>query len=60
MKYISDGTWFDKETEVTLIDALTLYADGDESGLFRGIKDGELDEEICLLSEFTIEEDNHD
>lgn len=62
-KYISDGTWFDKDTEVELI---SLY--GKDIGLFFGIRTCEnpdsegnknvgekyKDEELCFLSEFEI------
>lgn len=56
MKYISDGTWFDRGTEAELLGAVVDYHDGDMSGLFRGIKDGHFDEEVCLFSEFEEEE----
>jgi len=49
MKYISDGTWFDKGSEAEL-----LFETMDGVGLFKGIKDGNLDEEICMFDEFEI------
>lgn len=52
--YISDGTWFDKGTEVELID--DYRKDGPELGLFRGLRNGKLDEEICPFDEFAIED----
>lgn len=50
-------TWFDEGTTVELIDD---YRDGrtdtpfGTSGLFRGYKNGNLDEEICFFEEFEI------
>lgn len=57
-KYISDGTWFDKGTEAKIIGE--PY--GDEhmvSGLFEGIRNGDIDQEVCLLEEFEIIEDDN-
>ncbi len=48
-KYISKGEWFDKGTEAEL-----LVPIDDDAGLFRGIKDGRIDEEQCMLDEFEI------
>lgn len=45
--FISDGTWFDKGTIcIRLVETI----DGD--GLFLGMRNGELDEEMCSQSEF--------
>ena len=57
MYYISkEGGWFDVGTEAILIDDY-----GEEGfpgcGLFRGIKNGHLDEEICTMDEFVIKEE---
>jgi hypothetical protein len=52
-KYISNGEWFDKGTEAEL---LFLTHDDGTVGLFRGIKDGHIDEEQCFLEEFEITE----
>ena len=49
--YISDGTWFDKGTEAKLIGNVT-----ESSGIFKGIKDGSPDEEVCGFDEFHIED----
>ena len=46
MKYLSDGTWFDKGTEAKLI------IDMDDCGLFEGIRFGKIDQEICGIDEF--------
>lgn len=60
LRFISNGEWFDKNTEAKLI---CLTGTGrinspsgprSASGLFRGYKDGELDEETCCLTEFEI------
>ncbi len=55
MKYISDGTWFDEGTECEL---LIDCEDGDapemHSGLFKGLHNGDVDEELCLFDEFEI------
>jgi hypothetical protein len=66
MKYISDGTWFKKGTEVKLIDDYRPYID---SGLFEGIRicenpDSEgkwnivgeerQDQEVCGFDEFEV------
>lgn len=61
-KYISrPDEWFDAGTEVKLIDD---YRDNDamfynrstNSGLFEGLKDGKLDQEVCCFDEFDIVE----
>ena len=49
IKYISDGTWFDEETIVRLIDD---YRPKINSGLFIGFCDGLIDEEECSFDEF--------
>jgi hypothetical protein len=56
-KYISKkDEWFDEGTEAQLIDDY-MGSIMDGAGLFRGIKDGKLDEEICLFEEFDIIDD---
>ena len=55
MKFISDGTWFDKGTEAKLLFKTSEFADGTWGGLFEGIKDGLVDEEMCASDEFEIE-----
>jgi hypothetical protein len=52
-KYISKGEWFEKGTEAKLLVPIE-----DDAGLFRGIKDGSIDEEQCMLDEFEIIEDD--
>lgn len=56
MKFISDGTWFDKGTEVKILDEhCTVF---DENGtptlqvLARGLRHGQEDEEVCTMDEF--------
>jgi len=53
--FISDGTYFDKDTEATM----TTYL-GHNTGLFTGIINGEpcnrVDGEMCHLSEFWIKD----
>lgn len=56
MKFISDGTWFDKDTEVKILDEYcTVF---DENGtptlqvLARGLRHGQEDEEVCTMDEF--------
>lgn len=64
MKFISDGTWFDKGTEAFLIEGTSFdcfsLVDGkmipSKSGLFSGIRLGADDEEVCGFEEFTITE----
>ena len=51
MRYVSDGTWFDVGTEAELVDDYRV--DGLNAGLFKGIRGGKLDEEICTFDEFT-------
>lgn len=50
MRYFSLGEWFDEGTEALLID--DYRPDGIASGLFEGIRKGELDEEVCGFDEF--------
>jgi len=53
IKYISkEEGWYDTGTESTLLFEIT-----DGLGMFKGIKDGELDEEPCSYDEFEIIED---
>ena len=49
-KYIAKSdTWFDEGTEAKLLGELI-----NEVGLFRGIHNGEEDEELCPLEEFNV------
>ena len=57
IKYISDGTWFDKGTEAILIDDYSLENPKYTFGLFFGVKDGKPDEEVCQFEEFEIQEE---
>jgi len=53
MKYIpKPDTWFAENTEVDLIDD---YRPDFNFGLFRGLHDGRLDEEVCSFNEFEEE-----
>lgn len=45
-------TWFDEGTEVELVDD---YRPDLASGLFRGLRHGQRDEEICRFDEFREE-----
>jgi hypothetical protein len=58
VKFISDGTWFDKGTEVTILaECGTVYdKDGKPSlqVLASGLRNGDLDEEMCDMEEFII------
>lgn len=56
MKFISDGTWFDKLTEVSILsEHCTVY---DINGnptlqvLVAGTRNGNRDEELCTMDEF--------
>ncbi len=62
MKYISKpGEWFDEGTEVKLIDDYRTGNPGDKhywnAGLFEGIHEGKLDQEICPFDEFEVIEE---
>lgn len=53
MKYISKGDWFDKGTEVKLIDDYrTDPKHPADFGLFEGMREGRLDQETCPFDEF--------
>ncbi len=59
MKYIAKAdTWFDEGTEaIPIIDFVDAYDDWEMTklnpfSLFRGIRNGEVDEEICTIDEF--------
>jgi len=54
-RYISNGDWFDKGSEVYPTYPITEEM---SNCIFRGIKDGEEDEEFCPIEEFTIVEDD--
>lgn len=57
-KFISRGEWFDKGTEAKLLWMVTEEP-SDRTGLFEGIRKGEVDEEICGFDEF-YEVDDHE
>ena len=71
VKYISDGTWFDKGTECQLVDDCS--GDGVKMGIFSGIRTCQNagaeavpvdtkyeDEELCNFDEFeVIDESNN-
>lgn len=67
MKFISDGTWFDINTEAKLVDDCwweCYHIDkgsGEmvrgKSGLFEGLRKGQVDQECCGFEEFAILED---
>lgn len=50
MRYFSLGEWFDKGTEALLID--DYRPDVIPSGLFKGVRNGKFDEEVCGFDEF--------
>lgn len=64
MKFISNGTWFDKYTEVKIIDEYnTVYREDGEPTLWvlaSGLKNGEYDEEVCCADEFIIVGDEYE
>jgi len=64
IKYIAKpDEWFDVGTEVQLIDdyraSSAMYFGGPEmnAGLFEGLKDGKIDQEVCSFDEFDIIEE---
>ena len=57
IKYVAKPeTWFDAGTVVELIDD---YRPDINCGLFRGYRNGKLDEEVCPFDEFDKEEKNN-
>ena len=64
MKFISDGTWFDKYTEVKIMQEYrTVYSKDGEPTLWvlaGGIKDGHYDEEGCCTEEFIVVGDDYE
>jgi hypothetical protein len=48
------GEWFDAGTVAMLVDD---YRPDMEAGLFRGVRDGKLDEEVCAFAEFDVIEE---
>lgn len=48
--------WYDAGTEVELIDDYRLEDTPMDCGLFRGLRDGKTDEEVCSFDEFIVEE----
>lgn len=63
MKFISDGTWFDKGTEVKILSECgTVYDSDGKPGLnvlALGLRHGEYDEEMCHIEEFIIVGDDY-
>jgi hypothetical protein len=64
MKFISDGIWSDKGTEVEIIAEFGTVWSSDNIPtlcvLARGLKDGDLDEEMCCMEEFIAVSDNYE
>ena len=65
MKFISDGTWFDKGTEVEIVVECGTVYDGDTgiptlSVLVAGLRNESRDEEMCTMEEFIIVDDSFD
>lgn len=67
IKYVAKpDEWFDEGTEVKLIDDYradsSMYFGGPSmnAGLFEGLKDGKVDQEVCSFDEFDIIEDESD
>lgn len=64
MKFISDGTWFDKWTEVEILEEIATVYDSDGtptlSVLARGLREGSTDEELCTMDEFIVVGDNYE
>jgi len=60
-KYISKkDEWFDEGTEVELIDDYRMsksVLSRCNAGLFRGTKNGKIDEEVCEFDEFDVIEE---
>lgn len=53
VKYISLGEWFDLGTEAVLLNDYRPATKGKlNSGLFRGYRNGLVDEEVCTFDEF--------
>ena len=58
VRYIAKSeTWFDAGTVAELIDN---YRPDANCGLFRGYRNGKLDEETCPFNEFDKEESKND
>ena len=64
MKFISNGTWFDKGTEVEIIAECGTVWSRDNiptlSVLARGLKDGDVDVEMCCMEEFIAVSDDYE
>ena len=52
-RYFSKGDWFDEGQEVEQLAHLGEW----DAGLFRGLKNGTIDEEVCPYDEFIIIEE---
>lgn len=50
VRYISDGTWFDEGTEALCV--TDCRPEGQDIGLFEGVRHGEVDQEVCGFDEF--------
>lgn len=63
MKFLSNGTWFDKGTEVEiLIECGTVYHENGTPTmqvLAKGLRNGDIDEEMCTIDEFYIVGDDY-
>lgn len=65
MKFISDGTWFDKNTEVKIVTEIcTVYnlqkTRPTLSVLAEGLRHGRVDQEMCTMEEFRIVGDDYE
>ena len=54
-RFVSDGTWFDEGTEVY---PCYQIVEGMDSAVFKGVVDGQPDEELCAFYEFFIYDKN--
>jgi hypothetical protein len=59
MKFLSDGTWFDRGTEVEILQEHCTVFDAKNKiptlqVLVRGLRHGQEDEELCAMNEFYI------
>ena len=64
MKFISNGTWFDKGTEVEIVAECGTVYDGDTGAptlqvFAAGLRNGSPDEEMCTMEEFYVVSDDY-
>ncbi len=53
-RYVSKGEWFDAGTSAELVEDCSVAQCPTPMGIFRGLRNGVTDEELCTYDEFIV------